>query len=98
MSISTPEPARHERRYGYPPVNAVIRGRDFPALRWSLDGFLADDRIPTIQLGTVVEGILTIKTCPGIYRFTAQLQQRDDSGRTVIFAFIEPSKALHAAL
>jgi hypothetical protein len=98
MSISTPESARRERRYGYPPVNAVIRGRDFPALRWSLEGFLADDRIPTIPVGTIVEGILTIKTAPGIYRFTAQLNQRDDAGSTVIFAFIEPSKALLAAL
>jgi hypothetical protein len=98
MSMSSPEPVRRERRYGYPPVNAVIRGRDFPAMRWSLDGFIADDRIPTIQVETVVEGILTIKTCPGIYRFTAQLVQRDDSARTVTFGFIEPSKALCAAL
>ncbi len=75
-------------------VKLTFLGADHIALNWSQDGVLVADRHPRVPVGARIEGVLTVGSFDGRYKFAAELVRRDARTRETAWRFIKPSQAL----
>ena len=75
-------------------VKLTFLGADHIALNWSQDGVLVSDRHPRVPVGARIEGVLTVGSFDGRYKFAAELVRRDARSHEAAWRFIKPSHAL----
>lgn len=85
---------RARQRHNSHQVKLTFLGSDHVALNWSVDGVMVADRHPRVAVGTRIEGVLTVGSFDGRYKFAAELVRRDTRSREIGLRFINPSHAL----
>jgi hypothetical protein len=85
---------RAHRRHNSDQVRLTFLGADHVALNWSLSGVLVADRHPRVPVGARIEGVLTVGSFNGRFKFAAELVRRDTRARETAWRFINPSRAL----
>ncbi|HUZ75405.1 MAG TPA: hypothetical protein VMU87_20670 [Stellaceae bacterium] len=85
---------RANPRHASHQVKLTFLGADHVALNWSRDGVLVADHHPRVPVGTRIEGVLTVGSFDGRYKFAAELVRRDARARETAWRFIKPSQAL----
>ena len=85
---------RGHKRHTSHQIKLTFLGADHVAINWTQDGVLIVDRHPRVEIGTRIEGVLTVGSVEGRFKFAAELVRRDKRTHEAALRFINPSHAL----